>query len=133
MEFKDAVMQRRMVRSYQDTPVPREVLNEALRLAIRAPSAGHTQGLRILVLDDITSREKFWSATTNADSTANTWLTRMRGAPALLIFFSDKDAYLDRYAEPDKGWTDRSEDRWPIPFWHTDAAMSAMKYCARNS
>lgn len=39
---------------------------------------------------------------------------------------SDKDAYLDRYAEPDKGWNDRDEKRWPIPYWHTDTAMAAM-------
>jgi nitroreductase len=39
---------------------------------------------------------------------------------------SDPTAYLDRYAEPDKGWTDRSPDRWPIPYWDTDTAMAAM-------
>jgi hypothetical protein len=39
---------------------------------------------------------------------------------------ADPTAYLDRYAEPDKGWTDRSLDRWPIPYWDTDTAMAAM-------
>ena len=39
---------------------------------------------------------------------------------------SSKAAYLGRYAEPDKGWTDRDEHRWPVPFWHMDAAMASL-------
>jgi nitroreductase len=39
---------------------------------------------------------------------------------------SHKDAYLDRYAEPDKGWTDRDEARWPVPYWHLDTAMASL-------
>lgn len=125
MELRDAVQSRRMVRSYDpDRPVPRETLENLLNLAIRAPSAGHTQGWRFLVLDDITSRARFWSATTDGESDA--WLTRMRTAPALVVCFSDKQAYLDRYAEPDKGWADRDEARWPVPYWHIDTGMAAM-------
>ena len=33
---------------------------------------------------------------------------------------------LDRYAQPDKGWTDRDERRWPVPFWHIDTGMAAL-------
>ena len=29
-------------------------------------------------------------------------------------------------AQPDKGWTDRDEARWPVPFWHIDTGMAAM-------
>lgn len=50
----------------------------------------------------------------------------MRSAPVLALVLSDKYSYLDRYAEPDKGWTDRDEARWPIPYWHVDAGMAAM-------
>ena len=50
----------------------------------------------------------------------------MRAAPALILLFSDKNAYLDRYAEPDKGWTDRDEARWPVPYWDIDTGMAAM-------
>lgn len=125
VELRDAVRSRRMVRSYDpDRPVPREDLELLLRLAIRAPSAGHTQGWQFLVLDDITSCERFWSAT--ADAPADAWQRRMRQAPALIVCFSDKQAYLDRYAEPDKGWSDRDEARWPIPYWHVDTGMAAL-------
>jgi len=39
---------------------------------------------------------------------------------------SSKRVYLDRYALPDKGWTDRDEKRWPVPFWHIDTGMAAL-------
>ncbi|PZS20209.1 MAG: nitroreductase [Pseudonocardiales bacterium] len=125
MELRDAVRRRRMIRTYDPgRPVPREVLNDMLDLAARAPSAGHTQGWRFLVLDDITSRDAFWHAT--SDGEPDGWLARLRTAPALIVVFSDKGAYLDRYAEPDKGWSDRAESRWPVPYWDVDAGMAAM-------
>jgi nitroreductase len=127
MELRDVVRRRRMVRSYDPArPVPRETVENLLNLAVRAPSAGHTQGWRFLVLDDATSRARFWSATTDEDESDDPWLSRMRQAPVLVVFFSDRQAYLDRYAEPDKGWTDRDEARWPVPYWHIDTGMAAM-------
>jgi len=125
MEFAEVVQRRRMVRSYAvDHGIPRDVLDELLSLAIRAPSAGHTQGWRFLVLDDITSRDAFWEAT--SEGSGDSWLTRLKTAPVLIVCLSDKDAYLDRYAEPDKGWTDRAEAHWPVPYWHIDTGMAAM-------
>jgi nitroreductase len=125
MEFAEVVRGRRMTRSYDpDRPVPRETVTDLLRLAIRAPSAGHTQGWHFLVLHDITSRGRFWGAT--ADGEPDPWRARMAQAPVLIVCLSDRTAYLDRYAEPDKGWTDRDESRWPVPYWHIDTGMAAM-------
>ncbi len=39
---------------------------------------------------------------------------------------SDPQRYLDRYAEPDKGWADRDPGRWPVPYWDVDTGMAAM-------
>ncbi len=50
----------------------------------------------------------------------------MRHAPDIVIPCSSKAAYLKRYAQPDKGWTDRSESRWPVPYWWVDAGMAAL-------
>jgi nitroreductase len=125
MELTEAVRKRRMIRTYDpDMGIPREALETMLSLAARAPSAGHTQGWRFLVLDDITSCAAFWQATT--DDEVDSWLERMQTAPVLIVVFSDKDAYLDRYAEADKGWSDRDESRWPVPYWDIDAGMAAM-------
>ena len=50
----------------------------------------------------------------------------MMRAPVVIVPCSSKAAYLERYAEPDKGWTDRDEARWPMPFWHMDTAMASL-------
>ena len=43
MEFDDVIMGRRSIRGYLDKPVPRELIEEILSLAIRAPSSMNTQ------------------------------------------------------------------------------------------
>jgi nitroreductase len=125
MELRTAIRQRRMVRSFDpDRAITPETVSELLSLAMRAPSAGYTQGWHFLVLDDITSRERFWASTTTGEP--DPWLLGMRSAPVLIMVLSDKNAYLDRYAESDKGWADRSESRWPVPYWDIDAGMAAL-------
>jgi nitroreductase len=126
MEFGEVVRRRRMVRDYDPSrPVPAEVVERLLEHAIRAPSAGFSQGWAFLVLTEPDDRALFWSVTTTADA-PDGWLTRMSRAPLLVVVLSSKDAYLDRYAEPDKGWTDKDEARWPVPYWDVDAGMAAL-------
>jgi nitroreductase len=115
-----------MVRNYDpDRPVPPAVVERLLDHAIRAPSAGFSQGWGFLVLAEPADRERFWAATSDPGEDSR-WLAGMRRAPLLIVAHSHKDAYLDRYAEPDKGWTDRDEGRWPVPYWHIDAGMAAL-------
>jgi nitroreductase len=126
MEFADVVRKRHMVRDYDPArPVPAEVRERLLAHAIRAPSAGFSQGWAFLVLETAEERDRFWTATTDAGA-PDRWLTRMRRAPLLVVPLSHKAAYLDRYAEPDKGWTDRDESRWPVPYWDVDTGMAAL-------
>ena len=120
------VRRRRMVRDYDPSrPVPPEVVERLLDHAVRAPSAGFSQGWAFLVLESAEDRSLFWSVTASEEA-PDGWLTRMRRAPLLVVVLSSKDAYLDRYAEPDKGWTDRDETRWPVPYWDVDAGMAAL-------
>ena len=126
MEFSDVVRRRRMVRAYDPTrPVARAVVNDLLEHATHAPSAGFSQGWRFLVLQSDAEREAFWTAT-DPRGVPDPWLAGMRTAPVLVVVFSDKKVYLDRYAEPDKGWADRDESRWPVPYWHIDTGMAAL-------
>ena len=131
MDLIDAVSRRRMVRRFRpDRDVPFDTVERLVRLAQRAPSAGHTQGWDVLALTDAADRERFWDVTRDSTATEpdarSPWLSGVSAAPVLLVMLADPTAYLDRYAEPDKGWTDRSLDRWPIPYWDTDTAMAAM-------
>jgi nitroreductase len=120
-----------MVRDYDpDRPVPAEVRERLLEHAIRAPSAGFSQGWAFLVLETPEERDRFWTATTtpspDGQGAPDGWLPRMRRAPLLIVPMSNKSAYLERYAEPDKGWTDRDEARWPVPYWDVDAGMASL-------
>ena len=105
-----------MIRRYDpDRPVPDEAVLACLGAAIRAPSAGFSQGWDFLVLRSPEERATFWSATTG-DQPPDTWLAGMATAPALILCLSDPERYLERYAQPDKGWTDRDPARWPVPY-----------------
>ena len=101
------------------------VVRDLVDLAVRAPSAGFTQGWDFVALLDPADRAAFWEATDDGRP-PDAWRRGVSAAPVLVLCLSDPGAYLDRYAEPDKGWTDRSVDRWPVPYWDTDTAMAAM-------
>jgi nitroreductase len=126
MEFQEVVDRRRMIRDYSDEPVEPEILERALRNATRAPSAGFSQGWAFVVLDQPDDVRRFWSATADDVDRPDSWLTGMMRAPVIVLPCSSKRAYLSRYAEEDKGWTDEDEARWPMPFWHMDAAMASL-------
>ena len=115
-----------MVRRYDPTPVDPAVVDRALAHATRAPSAGFTQGWGCLVLDNPADVARFWDATAEDTGSPDRWLAGMMTAPVVIVPCSSKAAYLGRYAEPDKGWTDREEARWPVPYWHMDTAMASL-------
>ena len=115
-----------MVRNYTDDPVDPAIVERALVNATRAPSAGFSQGWGFLLLDTPEDVRRFWTATADELEDPDPWLRGMMRAPVLVIPCSSKAAYLRRYAEPDKGWTDEDEKRWPVPFWHMDAAMASL-------
>ena len=126
MELSDAIRRRRMVRAYDpDRPVPDDVVTRLLEHAMRAPSAGFSQGWDFVVLRTPAARAAFWAATADDDE-PDAWLEGMVRAPLLVVCLSDKDAYLDRYAAPDKGQTDRDETTWPVPYWDVDTGMAAL-------
>lgn len=126
MEFQDVVRKRKMVRSFEPKPVPPEVLERVLANARRAPSAGHSQGWAFLVLEGQRQTAKFWDLVLSGEERARFGWPKLFDAPVVVVCLSEKDVYLARYAEPDKGWSDRSESRWPVPFWDIDSAMAAM-------
>ncbi|MFL6129025.1 MAG: nitroreductase family protein [Mycobacteriales bacterium] len=126
MEFQEVVRRRRMVRNYDpDRPVPTEVRERILANALRAPSAGFSQGWAFLVLESAAERSGYWSATV-ASTEPDPWLTDLQRAPLLIVALSHRQAYLDRYAAADKGWTDKDEARWPVPYWHIDTGFAAL-------
>ncbi len=125
MELHDAILRRRMVRAFSDRPVDPAVVDRLLEHAVHAPSAGFSQGWAFLVLTEPDDRLAFWDAVF-PDRDGSFAHPGLFAAGCIVVPLSHKQAYLDRYAEADKGWTDRDEGRWPVPYWHLDAAMASM-------
>ncbi len=115
-----------MVRNYSTDPVDPAIIDRALKNATRAPNAGFSQGWAFLVLDTPADVRTFWEATADDIDHPDEWLTGMMRAPVVILPCSSKAAYLRRYAEDDKGWTDEDEARWPKPFWDMDTAMASL-------
>ncbi|HEV8628317.1 MAG TPA: nitroreductase family protein [Acidimicrobiia bacterium] len=126
MELGEAIRRRRMVRSFEERPVPPEALERILDHARRAPSAGHTQGFAFLALVGREQVGRFWDCTFPAERRAGFRWPGLFRAPVVILPCASKKAYLERYAEPDKGWTDRDEARWPVPYWDIDCGMATM-------
>jgi nitroreductase len=129
MELAEVLRHRRMVRHFLDAPVSADAVDRILAAGQRAPSAGFSQGYALLVLESTADRARFWDVTATPQETAS-WPAETRAgvmrANVIIVALSCKEAYLDRYARGDKGWTDRDESRWPVPFWHIDTGMAAM-------
>jgi len=126
MEFQHVVNRRRMVRNYTDEPLDPRIVERMLANALHAPSAGFSQGWAFLVLDTVDGIARFWSAATPDDDGTDDWSQGMRRAPVIVVPLSCKRAYLERYAAPDKGWTDLDESRWLVPYWDIDTGMASL-------
>lgn len=113
-----------MVRTFEKRGVPREAIDRMLANAIRAPSAGFSQGWAFLVLED--EQRRLFHEVTFPEEDRGDFRWPLNEGPSLIVCLSNKDAYLDRYAEPDKGWTDRDPARWTAPYWDIDAGFAAL-------
>ena len=121
MDFQQVVRRRRMVRNFDDRPLAPELVHTIVDNARRGPSAGFTQGVELLVLVGPEQTARYWDASL-ADRDGLRWPGLLR-APLLIVLFANEQAYVDRYAEPDKA---RSRATWPAPWWIVDAAFAAM-------
>jgi nitroreductase len=126
MEFRDVVRHRRMIRRFDQRPVPADVVDRILDIGRRGPSAGFSQGLEFVVLDTPETVAIFWETTRDPEFG---WEdeTVLHGPTVLILPLPDARRYLDRYAQPDKiafGMDD--EVNWPVRFWEIDAAMASM-------
>ena len=120
-----------MTRAFSSDTVDPAVIDSLVDLASRAPSAGKTQGWHLVVLEGADTT-RYWDITLPGDGPDEKrsefrW-QRLLDAPVLMLAFADPDAYVDRYAEPDKARTGlgASVDAWPTPYWTIDASMAVM-------
>jgi nitroreductase len=126
MEFREVVRHRRMVRRFDQRPVPRDVIDRIIDIGRRAPSAGFSQGLELLVLDTPETVASFWETTRDPEFGWEAE-TVAHGPTVLILPLPDPMRYLERYSQPDKVEFGMDEEaNWPVRFWEIDAAMASM-------
>lgn len=119
MEFTEILKRRRMVRHYTGEPVPRESVRRIVQTVRRAPSAGFSQGQRLLVVDDPGLLKEI---SPPDEPGAEPWF----GTSTVHIFVLTREQdYHDRYTRDDK-LQEGEEIAWTVPFWHVDAGAALM-------
>ena len=127
MEFSEVVRRRRMVRNYDpDRPVSRESLERIAAAAQRAPSAGFSQGQRLVIITEPERRRRVAEICDEPEYVASGFSPWISRAPALIVPSVGEAIYHARYQEPDKLENDGMEIDWPIPYWWVDVGATAM-------
>jgi nitroreductase len=119
MEFVDVVMKRRAVRRFEEGGVPREAIERIARLAQRSPSAGFSQGQRLVVVTEPERRREV-ARICGEEFYADVFGPWISECAAQFIPLVSEDVYHRRYQEPDKIDEDGNEIDWPVPYWFVD-------------
>lgn len=123
MDLRDILRRRRMVRHYTGEAIPRETLERIVATVRRAPSAGFSQGQRLLVVDDPGLLADLAALSGGPDDPElEPWFP---SAPAHVFVLTRERDYHDRYRSEDK-LQDGKEIEWPVPFWYVDAGATLM-------
>jgi nitroreductase len=128
VEFRDVLSRRRSVRTYAEREVPRDLLERIADAAVVwAPSAGFSQGLRIVVVTDPETRKRIATAAKEDELAAQGRPRWKAAAPVHMVVLTREDDYHDRYRQQDKlKITGGREIDWPAPYWFVDAGAAAM-------
>jgi FMN reductase [NAD(P)H] len=127
MEFRDVLSRRRMVRHYVDEPIADDVLERILGSVRRAPSAGFSQGQRLVVVTDAARRRAIAELFGEAERTAEGFEPWLSSAPVHVVVCTREEDYHERYRKPDKLELAGGEEiAWPVPYWFVDAGAAMM-------
>jgi FMN reductase [NAD(P)H] len=133
MDFVDVVMKRRAVRRFEEGGVGRDVIERIAKLAQRTPSAGFSQGQRLIVVTEQDRRKRVAEicGEDEYEPAFGPWISE---CAAQFIPCVSEEIYHRRYREPDKLQDDESEIDWPIPYWWVDigATMQNVMLAAVN-
>ena len=128
MDFADVLKGRRSVRAYDGRPVPREMLERITNAAVvRAPTAGFSQGLRLVVVTDPATRKEIAIAAAEEELVAQGRPRWKADAPVHIVVLTREADYHERYQQADKlTITGGTELEWPAPYWYVDAGAAVM-------
>ncbi|HSP70991.1 MAG TPA: nitroreductase family protein [Gaiellaceae bacterium] len=126
-EFTEILARRRMTRSYSPEPVEHETIERIVGSIQRAPTAGYSQGQRLLVVTDADTRRRIAEIAAEADWTARGNEPWLSVAPVHVLLLTSEADYHERYRRQDKlDVTGGVEVEWPVPYWFVDAGAVMM-------
>jgi FMN reductase [NAD(P)H] len=114
-----------MVRHYAQEPVSRESIERIVTTVRRAPSAGYSQGQRLLVVTEDEGRAEIARIASSGWTAAEGLEPWVESAPAHVFVCIREADYHERYQQEDK-LVDGQEIEWPVPFWFVDAGAALM-------
>ncbi|MBT3272389.1 MAG: NAD(P)H nitroreductase [Spirochaetales bacterium] len=118
MTFGELVNKRRSVRSYSDTPVEREKLQECVEAARLAPSACNSQPWHFVVADEPDLVRKIAPLTTTAGIPINAFVQQ---APVIVALITERPNLSSSLGALVKG----------TPFHLLDVGIAAEHFCLR--
>jgi len=129
MDVADALASRRMVRSFDGSPLEAGEVIELFTDALWAPTAGHSRGVRWIALVGTDELDAYFTAATD-----ERWRSSAPRAPGLRragaagVCVAQPQRYLERYRDADKATAGLGErpERWPVPYWIGDAGATTM-------
>lgn len=110
MEFRDVLRHRRMIRTFEERAVPDATLRRLLHAAQRAPSAGHTQPLELVVTRDAEIRRGLATASWSRGA-------RPDAGDVTVVFCGDLLREAERYGARGAG-----------KYVYTDVAFAALLF-----
>jgi nitroreductase len=115
-----------MVRAFTDEPVEPGLVDALVDLARRAPSAGNSQGWAFVVLSGSAETARYWDVTLPPERRAGFRWPGLVAAPVLVVALVRPEAWVERYAEPDKAATGLGQGtgEWAVPYWWVDGGMA---------
>jgi nitroreductase len=125
VDFQALLPKRRMVRHYAEEPVSREAIERIVATVRRAPSAGYSQGQRLLVVTGEEGRAEIIRIASSGWTASDGREPWVESAPVHVFVCIREADYHERYQQEDK-LVDGAEIEWPVPFWFVDAGSALM-------
>jgi nitroreductase len=120
LPFAELLKRRRMVRSYLPDPIEHETVERIVGTVRRAPSAGFSQGHRLVVVTELETRQHLARLAGEEQYVAMGMPPWISVAPVHVVVGVREESYHERYRRDDK-LVDGGEIAWPAPYWYVDA------------
>ncbi len=124
-EFRDLLKRRRMVRSYLPDPIEPELIERIVGVVRRAPSGGFSQGHRLLVVTEASTRKELARLAGEEEYIGMGHEPWISTAPVHVVVGVREESYHERYRKADK-LVDGEEVQWPAPYWYVDSGALFM-------